>query len=661
MEIQPRHIQNFSDAAILEPHWGYADRALPCTSDPATCEYLDGVYHSHDLGMLYVGIFWATLGGLLLIWAIARQSMRTQGSRSPYQRLADDESVTASAVTLSVTERRLAAWRSTLARRNPLPFVFGEASRLQVTVLAVLAAYLTLWSFLGIQYKTWRHTPVSKHPGVYQTRTALGPWADRVGTLAFALLPFSILLSSRESLLSLITGIPYQHFNFLHRWLGHIIMIQAVCHTIGWCIIEIALYQPQPEKAVSWITETYMIWGVVALILLLMLWVLALPVVIRRTGYEFFRKAHYLLAMVFIGACIGHWKQLECFLIPALALWFCDRAVRLFRTFLIHYHPQQTSNLRSHFSSIKARATVFADCDGDGDIVRLDFEHANPASSWSIGQHFFLTFPESSIWQSHPFTPATAPVATNAAQGQTQQKHCFIFRAQRGETRKVAEIARAKEQLSVVLSGPYGRVTDDGQDGFGDLDDNILCVAGGTGITFALPVLLGAIQSPFHDRQDSDGGRRRRRHLRLVWVVRHRRDAAWLSDEIDTLRRDAAVDVVIVATRDGPDMKAEIDVEKAGASGGEEADGESTSAQQEQKEVEALEKRDTHTSRPDIHSILSTFVDAAPSPRSRVYASGPGAMLHDLRESVARCNEGGASAGGKVVSVRLFCDDRLEW
>jgi len=52
---------------------------------------------------------------------------------------------------------------------------------------------------------------------VNNTRTGLGGWSDRIGALAYALTPFTILLSNRESVLSLLTGIPYQHFNFLHR------------------------------------------------------------------------------------------------------------------------------------------------------------------------------------------------------------------------------------------------------------------------------------------------------------------------------------------------------------------------------------------------------------------------------------------------------------
>ncbi|KAL6856820.1 hypothetical protein J3F83DRAFT_385348 [Trichoderma novae-zelandiae] len=39
--LSARHIQNMSDAAQFEPHWGYADRALPCTNDKGSCEFLD--------------------------------------------------------------------------------------------------------------------------------------------------------------------------------------------------------------------------------------------------------------------------------------------------------------------------------------------------------------------------------------------------------------------------------------------------------------------------------------------------------------------------------------------------------------------------------------------------------------------------------------------
>lgn len=195
-------------------------------------------------------------------------------------------------------------------------------------------AYTSL-RLVGIVYKTWV-TPVKGKPGVFNTRTGLGGFSDRVGALAYALTPLTVALGSRESILTLFTAIPYQNFNFLHRWTGRIIFAQAVLHTIGWCVIEAKLYQPQPTVWRTFIKQLYMIWGVVAMVLLLFLFVFSLTPVIKRTGHEFFRKTHYIVAIVYIGACWGHWAKLYCWMLASLIVWGLDRGVRLLRTLLIH-------------------------------------------------------------------------------------------------------------------------------------------------------------------------------------------------------------------------------------------------------------------------------------------------------------------------------------
>lgn len=108
---------------------------------------------------------------------------------------------------------------------------------------------------MGIVYKTWI-TPV-KNTSLFNIRTGLGGFSDRVGALAYALTPLTVLLSSRESLLTLMTGISYQHFTFLHRWCGRIIFIQAAVHTIAWTLVEGKLYQPQPTLYREFIKEEY--------------------------------------------------------------------------------------------------------------------------------------------------------------------------------------------------------------------------------------------------------------------------------------------------------------------------------------------------------------------------------------------------------------------
>lgn len=652
--LSARHIQNFSEASALEKHWGYVDRAVPCTNDPGSCEYLDQVYGSHDLSMVYSGILWAIIAGLLLLWAIGRRVFPAPRTDDVATGIIDSERLRKIAGRRSRIRRTAAS----LVRRYLLPdsvrWIFGRTTRLQVLVLTVLAGYLLIFSFVGIVYQTWI-TPVKKMPGVYNIRTSLGPWSDRVGVLAYALTPLSVMLSSRESILSLLTGLPYQSFNFLHRWLGYIIVIQASLHTIGWTIVEVRLYQPQPKVAQEWIVQLYIIWGVVAQILLLILFGLSTPWGIRLTGYEFFRKSHYVLAMVYIGACWGHWTNLQCFMIPGLAIWILDRGVRYLRSALIHY--QYLPNGSMGFKAAHASLTHFPDPD-HGDVVRMDFAH--PQDPWKVGEHFYLCFTESSIWQSHPFTPLNLPKVKNGLVA-----HSYILRAKKGETKKVAELAAKKLAAApsattpLILSGSYGESITENL----TPDVNVLCVAGGTGITYVLPVLLGLVEQP--EVKD--------RKIQLVWAIRKKADTRWVEKELDTIRKAAKahkIEVHIYVTReagskspsisDGISEKDEATVKEIGLPPS--AISSVNRVQSESSlDVQKIggEGYDRH---PNLHKLVKEFVDGTVRGSTAVYASGPGGMISDLRSIVASCNSGAKVwRGDERYDVQLICDDRLEW
>lgn len=609
-----RHIQDFNDAASLEPHWGYADRVVPCTNDVGSCEYLDLVYWAHDIGMIYVGAAWALIGLLVLTWAFIHRS--------------------------HFSSSRLASTTGALKRRYLLTefragrWLFGRTTRLQVVVLAIIAAYLTVFSFCGLYYKTWV-TPVKNMPGVYNTRTTIGPWADRVGVWAYALTPLSIMLAQRESLLAQLTGIPYHHFNFLHRWLGHIIFAQSLLHTIGWLIVEVRLYQPQPTVAIGWIKQTYMIWGCVAMIILFIMWGLALPISQRLFGYEFFRKAHWILAMVFIGGCIGHWAQLSCFMIPSILLWFVDRAARLVRTGLIHYRI--TSEGKGMFASIPAKVTHFGD-----DVVRLDLDDPNPAASeWVVGQHFYLTFAEGSIWQSHPFTPLSLPGT----------RQSYIVRAKKGESKKLVQFQ--SDSTPVILTGPYGADT------LADVDakTNILAIAGGTGISFVLPVLLRLALARSTGR------------IKLVWIVRHASDRDWVVAELEVLRKSANnIEVVLHTTREPEKASPEYsrtttnddsdDAPSGSCCCKAETPVEDTKEKDLSSEAETGSAGEYHH-RPDVHEAIESFV-AECTGQTNVYVSGPSGVITAARESVAKLSDPKRVWRGEGGDVRLVYDERLE-
>jgi len=141
----------------------------------------------------------------------------------------------------------------------------------------------------------------------------------------------------RESLLSVLTGIPYTHFNFLHRWTGRIIFVQAALHTIAWTIVEGKLYQPQPSVYKEFIGQMYMVFGCVAMFLLTLMLVLSTKTAIGWFGYEFFKITHWFLAILYLGACWGHWDKLWCWVVASLMLVGVDQAARAARTVAIHY------------------------------------------------------------------------------------------------------------------------------------------------------------------------------------------------------------------------------------------------------------------------------------------------------------------------------------
>jgi ferric-chelate reductase len=660
MALTPRHIQNFSEASSLEPHWGYADRAVPCTSDPGSCAYLDVVYSAHDRGMVYSGAFWLTIGGILLVWALGRrifparephdeliaqlshqqrqqqkQPSTTLESQPPYPRPRPTSTLTRTWRTLLTTLRR-----HTLPT-TPLRPLFGTTTRLQLLILAFLTLYLTLWSFLGMAYSTWV-TPVKNTPNTYNTRTTIGPWADRVGVLAYALTPLSVLLASRENLLSLLTGVPYTSFMFLHRWTGYIILVQSLLHTLGWVLVEAWLYQPQPMVWNMYAGQLYAIWGFVALGLLVLLWVLTWGVVVRRvTGYEFFRKAHYVLAMVYIGALIGHWEKLQCFLVPGILLWGLDRFMRLVRIGLLHYGYKMEDGGWG-FKAVQAEAKIWRDGEF-GDVVRLDFAHHQ--KPWRIGEHFFLCFTESSIWQSHPFTPLSLPVAD--ATGRV--KHSYVFRAKGGETKKVADLLAKKLAESntattpLIMQGGYGENMVEGL----TQDVNVLCVAGGTGITYVLPVLLRLV------REKPAPGRK----IELVWAVKRRQDLQWVEPEMEELRRLGAAHGLRIRTL--------VTAEPVAVTSKEVRVTDEKGRTESEDDVDSIQEasvRSGNEHRPDVTAVVNDFVSGVAHGSTRVFGSGPPGMVVDLRAAVAKCNSGSRVwMGEERFDVRLVCDDRLEW
>ncbi|KAK0703080.1 ferric reductase like transmembrane component-domain-containing protein [Lasiosphaeria miniovina] len=664
-------IQDYTDtAAQLEPHFGYADRILPCKSDSGSCAYLDVIYGSHDRGIFYTGILWGTIVGILAAWGLGRRIVsfrrrtrpgadggRNNDGPDPEQQQQRQRRGAGQGERM---RRAIAATsRRYLLPNTPLRAVFGHTTRLQVIMLGVLAGYLAVWSFAGmVAFGTWR-TPVKgqQQAGgdgviITNTRTSLGPWANRVGVLAYSLTPLSVLLASRESALSLATGLPYTSFVFLHRWVGHIVLLQSVLHTAGWIIVEARLYRPQPTVWQAFVAHGYVAWGFAALALLVLLWALALGWTVRRvTGYEVFRKAHYVLAMLYIGALVPHWVKLKCFLVPAMALWAADRLVRLVRTAALHCGWPEFAKGSGpkwlNFEPATALAGIWRD-DQHGDIVRLKFHlpqsHA-ARGRWRVGQHFFLCFAEGRIWQSHPFTPLSLPMLEESG-----LCHEYVFRAKKGETGRIARLVAAQGSsgpgpvtMPVIVQGPYGIGIADGLRS--QLHVNVLCIAGGTGIAYVLPVLLDLV------RDEGPGLAESHRHISLIWAIKRARDVEWVPSQLQQLHARGVNIRLFVTDDDEPSVPRPALLDEKGA--------EVMSTQGHK--APPVASGPGIVQRPDLESEVDQFVSGTEFGPTKVFGSGPPGMISDLRAAVAKANSGPKVWKGEDrFDIKLTCDDRLE-
>jgi ferric-chelate reductase len=190
----------------------------------------------------------------------------------------------------------------------------------------------------------------------------------------------------------------------------------------------------------------------------------------------------------------------------------------------------------------------------------------------------------------------------------------------------------------VILSGPYGENITESLAS----DVNILCIAGGTGISFVLPVLLDLI------RQDL----KPTRGIKLVWAIRRKSDVEWVKAEMVQLRNSKlGINVFVTAESQEDDHSGNLAEKKATERGSAAEDMVSISTEQS-----------FQVGRPCIQDTVSSFTSEVVRGPTIVFASGPLGMINDSRSAVARCNSGSKVwRGDDRFDVSLVCDDRLEW
>ena len=260
----------------------------------------------------------------------------------------------------------------------------------------------------------------------------------------------------------------------------------------------------------------------------------------RNFRYEFFVVQHLITFFGFIVAVMYH--------IPSTALWarvyvwipiglyLLDRLIR-------------TSRLIQNNAHI-GRATLI---NLPGGATKISVNSPN-MRHWVPGAYVLLSIPRFGFAQSHPATIASIPSSHD-------KNLVFILREYDGFTKKISEAARdsndmpssskempnasavASESHAAIIDGPYGASHSD----FATFDTTIL-IAGSTGVTFSLAVLLDLAARASVRKLPL-------RKLMFLWVMKSTSSIEWIDKELKTaveVLNDAGIEISIhlYVTRD---------------------------------------------------------------------------------------------------------------
>ncbi|KAI5812407.1 ferric reductase like transmembrane component-domain-containing protein [Pyronema omphalodes] len=352
-------------------------------------------------------------------------------------------------------------------------------------------------------------------PTRFQTFFLVGYVAsnNRTGVMATVNMVPLFLMAGRNNPLIALLGISFDTFNLVHRWLGRIVVIEAVVHTLAWMVGKVDLYGWETVR-VSITSSAFIMPGFIATVAFCFL-LFHSPSVIRHAFYESFLLMHILAAAT---ACAGLWYHLSykpdmahwlSYLKSAIILWGLDRFLRLAR---LVYRNMGRKMTRIHVEALP------------GDAVRVTIRMARP---WKLkpGEHLYLYVPTLGLWTSHPFTIAwqedeaahfeddgtekSLPV-TRQDVIQADPTMSLIVRRRTGFTntlfKKAFDAPRRCFDTMALVEGPYGKGNGLGSYG------TVVMVAGGVGITHPVTYLKDLVEG-------FANGTVATRRVTLVWVL----------------------------------------------------------------------------------------------------------------------------------------------
>ncbi|CAG1973497.1 unnamed protein product [Fusarium graminearum] len=430
-------------------------------------------------------------------------------------------------------------------RQHRKPNIAGNVPNRGQALYILLISILNIILWLG-PYTI--HQPQASFSSLkMQTISIVG---NRAGDMAMGNVVVLFLFSTRNNILLYITDWSHSTYLLLHRWLGY----WAIFHTILHSAMLLANYVIQGTYEEELVRE-YWIWGIVGTVAVCAILPCSL-LPVRQKVYEFFLGSHIVLALIFI---IGYYYHIwylykynwgyEIFAFVAGGIWGLEHVIRLAS---MAWQGSRT-------------ATISAIADVDGEYIRIEID-GKPLQDGVA----YLAFPTLSwrFWETHPFSVAcSGALASEGSSKPSANGHegkglvvsqnskidaekavgvderttvisategsstVFYARVRTGITKNLASRVSGPQsqtiQLRVVVEGPYhhsGHISPQ----LSQCKD-ILCIAGGVGITACLPYV----------RQGASG------NTKLFWSSRKKGLITALAPVLADLPRSVQVETAV--------------------------------------------------------------------------------------------------------------------
>uniref|UniRef100_K3XCF6 FAD-binding FR-type domain-containing protein n=1 Tax=Globisporangium ultimum (strain ATCC 200006 / CBS 805.95 / DAOM BR144) TaxID=431595 RepID=K3XCF6_GLOUD len=297
---------------------------------------------------------------------------------------------------------------------------------------------------------------------------------------SIALLLVFVLTVRNNSLLLVLTGLPFDRAILYHKVFAVITIVLSLLHALSYLLKHHKIYGSSRDPNRVFTDDEYddakssaAVTGMLTLVPMVLLLMMSLPP-IRRRFFEFFVRTHWLLFIVVIVGAIIHNATLGVF---GAVLWLLDMLYRMVYQTRVYksgafWKAKERANENNPAATEAdntpkpSRLGVLAPGQVSisrvaSNVVCIQFPKVRADTGecfqYEAGQYAFLCVPAISLWEWHPFTISSAP---------HESMTTFHVRVLGNWTTKLLHFTSPKlsneaVQLDLLVDGPYGNVSID--------------------------------------------------------------------------------------------------------------------------------------------------------------------------------------------------------